>query len=144
MSIFRLFPFSLVIAAGMATLAAQTPSAKTPVTIQSPDAGLPTSSTTTNFSFDLTAGSRSTNPLARVLTGDYTPQLNQFSVPHAWLHTDSDSQLQTDYFCLTMRTYKVARDDRGSDSTHAVGYSTCQPAARFRTHTVEGVIRPTP
>jgi hypothetical protein len=144
MSIFRLLPFSLAIAAGVATSAAQTPSAKTPITIQSMDARGPNSSANMNdLSFDLTAGSTSPNLLDRVLTGDYTLQLNQFSVPHPWLSADSGSQVQGDYFCLTMRTYKVARDDRNSDSTHPVSYSTCQPAARFRTHTIEGVIRPT-
>ncbi len=33
--------------------------------------------------------------------------------------------------CYTMRTYRVQRDDRRSDSVHPVGYTTCQPAPRF-------------
>ncbi len=36
-----------------------------------------------------------------------------------------------DMMCLTMRTYVVARDNKHSDSTHLVGYSTCQPALRY-------------
>jgi hypothetical protein len=41
-----------------------------------------------------------------------------------------------------MRTYKVRRDDPQSDSTHAVGYSTCQPAARFHVRTAEERVLP--
>src|SRR3974390_2638960 len=34
-------------------------------------------------------------------------------------------------FCLKLRTYVVARDASQSDSTHLVGYTDCQPAARY-------------
>jgi len=34
--------------------------------------------------------------------------------------------------CYCIRGYRVARDDPESDSTRPVGYSTCQPAARFQ------------
>lgn len=34
--------------------------------------------------------------------------------------------------CLTIRSYRVVRDDPHSDSTHRDGYTTCVPAARFR------------
>jgi hypothetical protein len=37
-----------------------------------------------------------------------------------------------DTVCLKIRSYVVARDDRDSDSVHLVGYSTCQPASRYR------------
>lgn len=34
--------------------------------------------------------------------------------------------------CYCIRGYRVTRDDPESDSTRPAGYSTCQPAARFR------------
>jgi hypothetical protein len=33
--------------------------------------------------------------------------------------------------CYTMRSYIVAREDRDSDSTKLVGYSTCQPSSNY-------------
>ncbi len=42
-----------------------------------------------------------------------------------------------DTTCYTIRSYVVARDSKDSDSTHPVGYSTCQPAARYRLKTTE-------
>ena len=33
--------------------------------------------------------------------------------------------------CYKMRSYRVARTERSSDSTELVGYSTCQPSAKF-------------
>jgi len=118
MSIFRLLPLSLLIAASAAPLAAQTSPQEAPVAVPSID---------------------STPLNARI--GEYSPGLNQFSVPKVWLN-GPDGQPLGDTFCLKMRSYKVARDHPGSDATHAVGYSTCQPAARFRTYTVKGVILP--
>jgi len=43
-----------------------------------------------------------------------------------------------DAVCLKIRSYLMARDSRGSDSTHLVGYSTCQPASRYRLRTAVG------
>jgi|SRR5271166_4841666 len=43
-----------------------------------------------------------------------------------------DAQLSTDATCYAIRSYVVARDDKDSDSTHFVSYSTCQPASRYR------------
>jgi hypothetical protein len=39
--------------------------------------------------------------------------------------------------CLKIRSYVVARDSKDSDSTHPVGYSTCQPSTRYRVRTTE-------
>jgi len=36
-----------------------------------------------------------------------------------------------DKLCFTIRSYVVERDEKDSDSTHAVGSSTCQPARRY-------------
>jgi hypothetical protein len=47
-----------------------------------------------------------------------------------------DSTLaQNDTDCLTIRTYRVTRDDPKSDTTRLAGYSECQPAARFQMKT---------
>jgi hypothetical protein len=118
MSIFRLLPLSLLIAVSAAPAAAQTSPEKAPVAVPWIDS----------------------SPLnARI--GEYSPGLNQFSVPKVWLN-GPDRKPPDDIFCLKMRSYKVARDQPDSDATHLVGYSTCQPAARFRTYTVKGVILP--
>jgi hypothetical protein len=34
--------------------------------------------------------------------------------------------------CLSIRSYRVTRDDPESDTTRLVGYSTCQPATKFQ------------
>jgi hypothetical protein len=39
--------------------------------------------------------------------------------------------------CYKIRSYVVARDSKHSDSTHPVGYSTCQPARRYGLRKVE-------
>jgi hypothetical protein len=45
--------------------------------------------------------------------------------------------LDTDATCFTMRSYVVARDSKDSDSTHPTGYSTCQPASKYRVKTTQ-------
>jgi hypothetical protein len=50
--------------------------------------------------------------------------------------------LLADRYCLKMRSYLVARDRKNSDSTHLVGYSTCQPASRYRLRTTVGSTQP--
>ena len=42
---------------------------------------------------------------------------------------------QNDEVCLSMRSYRVKRDDPKSDLTRLAGYSECQPAARFQMKT---------
>lgn len=48
-----------------------------------------------------------------------------------------DGPLDRDLTCYTIRSYVVARDSKDSDSTHMTGYSTCQPASRYRVKTTE-------
>jgi hypothetical protein len=48
-----------------------------------------------------------------------------------------DGPLDGDGICYTIRSYVVARDSKDSDSTHMTGYSTCQPASRYRVKTTE-------
>jgi hypothetical protein len=49
-----------------------------------------------------------------------------------------EGPLDGDATCYTMRSYVVERDSKDSDSTHMTGYSTCQPASRFRVKTTVG------
>jgi hypothetical protein len=42
-----------------------------------------------------------------------------------------------DAVCATMRTYIVARERRGSDTTRVVGYARCQPAWKFQLRTAD-------
>jgi hypothetical protein len=135
MSIFRLLPLSLLITVGVATLAAQSSPEKNSVVAQSITPAQLSASNTSPFSPNLQSGANPDAP-DRILLGDYRPRLNQFSVPRNWLHNNSDSQSLADGLCLKMRTYKVARDDPHSDSTHPVSYSTCQPAVRFQTRSI--------
>ncbi len=114
MRIFRLFPLSLLMIA--ATMAAQSAPQKSSDPVQSTNSG--------------------------TLNIHVSSRLEQFGLPQGSAF-DSEGQLQTDTLCYSMRSYKVARDSSQSDSTHTVGYSTCQPATRFRTHTIGGVIPPT-
>jgi hypothetical protein len=46
-----------------------------------------------------------------------------------------DGEYGADSVCYTIRSYVVARDAKDSDSVHPVGYSTCQPATRYRLRT---------
>ncbi len=43
------------------------------------------------------------------------------------IHIEEDR----DNVCYTMRSYIVARENRDSDSTKLVGYSTCQPSSKY-------------
>jgi hypothetical protein len=45
---------------------------------------------------------------------------------------------QNDGACYTMRSYRVTRDDPGSDATRLAGYSECQAAARFQVKSAVG------
>ena len=47
----------------------------------------------------------------------------------------SDLRALDDTVCYSMRSYVVARDRKHSDSVHHVGYSTCQPASKYRLRT---------
>lgn len=52
-------------------------------------------------------------------------QLDPMAVP-------ADARPGDDTLCYKIRSYVVARDSKDSDSVHPVGYSTCQPASRYR------------
>jgi hypothetical protein len=114
MTLFRLLPLPLLIAACATMLSAQRLPEKNSAAVQSTDPV----------------------PLTSSVTNPFSPQSSQFNLPHTWLHNNSDWQSQADTGCLKMRTYKVARDGPNTDSTHPVAYSTCTPATRFQTHSI--------
>lgn len=47
----------------------------------------------------------------------------------------SDKRPIDDTVCYKIRSYVVARDSKHSDAVHPVGYSTCQPAGKYRLRT---------
>ena len=47
----------------------------------------------------------------------------------------SDKRPIDDTICYKIRSYVVARDSKHSDAVHPVGYSTCQPASKYRLRT---------
>lgn len=57
-------------------------------------------------------------------------------IPKADLY-ETDKSKVADTTCYAIRSYVVARDDKDSDSTHFVRYSTCQPASRYRLKTAQ-------
>jgi hypothetical protein len=53
---------------------------------------------------------------------------------HLWVKFSPDGEIAgwgVDETCLSIRSYKVARDSKDSDATHPVSESTCLPASRY-------------
>jgi hypothetical protein len=142
MLISRLLLFSSLVALGAASVSAQSSPEKNPIVAPSTDSEQMNSSDRADLPFlNLRPELDAPNPLDRIRTGEYRPRLNQFGMPHV-LILGSDGLSQDDTLCYAMRSYKVARDNPQSDSTHAAGYSTCQPATRFHVHTTEEQVLP--
>jgi hypothetical protein len=59
-------------------------------------------------------------------------------VPGSAMSFRSPGQRADDNTCLKIRSYQVARDTKDTDSTHFVGYSTCQPSSRYQLRTTVG------
>ncbi|MGB6802556.1 MAG: hypothetical protein WBE31_09830 [Candidatus Sulfotelmatobacter sp.] len=145
MSIFRLLPFSLLIITGVASAAAQSSTERNRVVVPAPVSGQPNSSGGIDLlSPKLSPDLNPQKPLDRIHIEEYSPRLAQLDSPRVFLF-DPGWQGQDGTLCYAIRGYKVARDDPDSDSTHAAGYSTCQPATRFHVHTGdERVLAPRP
>lgn len=47
------------------------------------------------------------------------------------LYANATGAAEADTLCYTIRSYVVQRDEKNSDSTHPLRYSTCQPARRY-------------
>jgi len=155
MMISRLLPVSLLIAVCAPQVAAQSSPEKALATAQSAESVQQNSSAAPDLplrSPNLQTEQGPENPLDRIHVCEYSPQLSQFGVrdeskpdllisppllPHFLPRNPDLRSRDDDSLCYTVRSYKVARDNPHSDSTHAVGSSTCQPAARFHTHTIE-------
>jgi hypothetical protein len=75
--------------------------------------------------------SQGNNPFDRMRIDQYQPPLKP-RIPIAGPVHPIERGLLTDTVCYSMRTFRVDRDAPDSDSTHAAGYSTCQPARRFQ------------
>jgi hypothetical protein len=55
-------------------------------------------------------------------------RVHNFDLPNLGsIHIEEDRN----NVCYTMRSYIVARENRDSDSTELVGYSTCQPSSKY-------------
>jgi hypothetical protein len=135
----RLLSFTLLFAVCTGPVLAQSSPEKTPIAIQSADSATQ-NATTPDFPFLFPSPQPEQTPSAtldRIHVGEYNPQSTQFSVPRFLVRNSDQQSLDDDNLCYTVRSYKVARDNPHSDSTHAVGSSTCQPAARFHTHSIE-------
>jgi hypothetical protein len=165
MLIFRLLPVSLLLAVSAVSAAAQSSPEKNPSVVPSTDIGQQSSSA--DLASPITPELNPLRPLDGMGIEEYRPRSNQFgsswgpppvaknrgtelaellppapeSLPPNRV-LGADGLQPEDTLCLTMRTYKVARDDRRSDSTHAVGYTTCQPATRFHVHTADERVFP--
>jgi len=147
MSISRFLLFSLLIAAITLPATAQSLAETNPAVSPSELSPLSFLNSAYPFSQNLNTEQNAVNPLDRIDIDEYHPRLNQFVLPHASpvspdkkshiLSIGPDYASQTENLCYTLRSYKVARDDPRSDSTHAAGYTTCQPAARFGLRTTE-------
>jgi hypothetical protein len=69
------------------------------------------------------------------VTDDRSTLIPNLQAPKLDFDSQTSTLVQDDGVCLSMRTYRVVRDDPKSDSTRAAGYSECQPAARFQVRT---------
>ncbi|HEY6338197.1 MAG TPA: hypothetical protein VIW68_06865 [Candidatus Sulfotelmatobacter sp.] len=155
MSIFRfrrlrlhLVSLSLLIMMAVAPLAAQS-SSKTIYVVPSREAGQTNSSASTDFLPPILDFLQNTTPelkpqnsMDRSRVDQPRPQLNQFVVPHVLF--GPDGQPLADNVCYSIRSYVVVRDSPHSDTTHLAGYSTCQPATRFRVRSTNGEVPPAP
>jgi hypothetical protein len=72
-----------------------------------------------------------------------SPAASAIVAPAAIIPVPPIPHLLSDNTCYAIRSYVVARDDKDSDSTHLVHYSTCQPASRYRLRTTQIEVQPT-
>jgi hypothetical protein len=117
MSIPRLLLLALPISLCVTPLAAQSSSDKVPVSSQPWLGGLVAPP-------EFRAHVLPLPPNVRTRIRDIRPQ-----------PTSDRTLAEDDEACLSMRTYRVARDHPGSDMTSLAGYSECQPAVRFQMKT---------
>jgi hypothetical protein len=78
------------------------------------------------------------SPNLRTRNRDIQPQLRSLPFDSTLAQDDRDK------VCYSIRSYRVTRDEPGSDSTRLAGYSECQPAARFQVRTAVDSREPVP
>ncbi len=116
------------------------------------DQALPTNPSTA------TASGAATTPAESIAPWQSLISVDSFDKRYGILHNGPDSatdaldrpaqryfehmKQEEDGVCYKLRSYKVARDDRDSDSTHPVGYSTCQRASKFQMRSADEVVEP--
>jgi hypothetical protein len=133
MSILRLLLLSSLIAVYVAPLAAQSSPDEKPLAFP-PLVNLPDSSSRDIRvdQFRLAPGSQIESSSADVLADLSSGHYGLHPAPTRRSRMQDSSDGQNGATCYAMRTYRVVRDDPHSDSTRPAGYSTCQPATRFR------------
>ena len=135
MSIFRLVPAPLLLAFGITLASAQSYPQKDAAEVQPEKAVRQSSSSFELISTRLKTDLETPEPLDRFRIEDYRLWPNQLRLgPVLDLRPGPPEK---DVACFATRTYKVARDNAESDSTHFVSYSTCEPSNRIRVHTTE-------
>jgi len=138
---FMLLCSSLTLAQGDQEKSALSSSSLAAVSSAAQDAGAPS----WNILSDAAKASVPQDPLARLETSqvprfkknDRGENSNVFFIPDPGKQgfVMSPDSSPGDGVCLKIRSYVVARDSKNSDSTHLVGYSTCQPAKKFQLRT---------
>src|SRR5215468_2651398 len=70
---------------------------------------------------------------AQTATADKTDASPSVTFDRAWrdFARGDNVQLERDGVCFTMRTYKVAREDKDSDVTYPVRVTRCLPSSRM-------------
>ena len=135
MHIHRLLVLPLLISVGSASVGAQSSSVRNP-SLSAPPQSAPSSIRIDRLQLPF-RGDR--NDLSKTVPGTIGAGEHSTIIPPLQLHAIAplevgafDPTLGQGEVCYSIRGYRVTRDDPESDSTRPAGYSTCQPAARFR------------
>jgi hypothetical protein len=116
----RLLVFTFVILSWVATAAGQSAPQNTETSL-------------TLFQFQLTPDAEQSNPSQTAQTAQSTADaVTPVLGAHVPLHMTVN---ESDLTCLTLRTYRVAREHPDSDVVRPAGYTTCQPSSRFQVKT---------
>ena len=76
-------------------------------------------------------------PLARMRIDEFRIDPNNLSSRAETPAPRKDDIASEEIGCFKIRSYMMARDSKGSDATHLVGYTTCVPALRYGVRKVE-------
>ncbi len=76
-------------------------------------------------------------PIARMRIDEFRIDPNTLSSKAETPAPRKDDIASEEIGCFKIRSYVMARDSKGSDATHLVGYTTCVPALRYGVRKVE-------